>query len=501
MGYCEKRITKAGQPRYTAMYLDVDNKYRSAGTFDLKKDAKKAWQKAESKAHEGQGEYLVRGRMSFETYVNEHWKPNLTVEVKTLETYSYELHAHILGYFAERRMIDIRAADIRRWLTQLKQGGVSAATRKYLKTLLSTIFSNAVNDDIVPANPCLKVKTEKVAKKALRIVTPEQYDKFYAALVHDIWKLLVEVAIETGMRWGEITELRVKDFEPKQHRLRVSRAVVQVNRKFHPQGGRFLVKPPKDHEQRVLRIREGLTKRIKDHIATRNLKKEDLLFWYIPEAIEPGVVEPAPMDLGRTEPNEKGRTYQHGSMSAYTAGRCHCEHCKDAMTDYRRKRRASGKDQPRRQRRWDTDGHIPSRWFRERVIRPALAAADLPVDIRMHLLRHAHASWLLNGGATLMDVKDRLGHASILTTERYLHTVDDSGMAALDALERVRQGGHPDVEVLGSVILTGLVSQEPLNQDELAKIDSQLLFSYLGTFQAEMNRRLIQNEMKIGAAA
>ncbi len=170
------------------------------------------------------------------------------------------------------------------------------------------------------------------------------------------------------------------------------------------------------------------------------------------------------------------------------------------MTDYRRMRRASGKDQPRRQRRWDTDGHIPSRWFREKVIRPALAAADLPVDIRMHLLRHAHASWLLNGGATLMDVKDRLGHASILTTERYLHTVDDSGMAALDALERVRQGGHPDVEVLGSVILSGLVSQEPLNQEELAKIDSQLLFSYLGTFQAEMNRRLIQNEMKVDAA-
>lgn len=74
-------------------------------------------------------------------------------------------------------------------------------------------------------------------------------------------------------------------------------------------------------------------------------------------------------------------------------------------------------------------------------------------------------------------------------------------MAALDALERARQGGHPDVEVLGSVILAGLVSQEPLNQEELAKIDSHLLFSYPGAFQAEMNRRLIQNEAKVGASA
>lgn len=500
MGYCEKRITKAGQPRYTAMYLDIDNKYRSAGTYDLKKDATKAWQKAESKVHEGQGEYLVRGRMSFETYVNEHWLPNLTVEVKTLETYTYDLHAHILGYFAERRMIDIRAADIRRWLTQLKQSGASAATRKHLKTLLSTIFSNAVNDDIVPANPCLKVKTEKVPKKKPRIVTPEQFDTFHSAIVHNIWQLLVEVAIETGMRWGEITELRVKDFEPERSQLRVARAVVQVNPRFHPQGGRFLVKPPKDHEQRTIKIRKGLVKWIKEHISKHDLQADDLLFWYIPDAYEPAAVTPRPNELGRTEPNQKGRTYLHGTMSAYSAGECRCEHCRAAMAEYRRKRRAQGKDQPRKRRQWDTDGHIPGRWFRDKIIRPALAKANLPLDIRMHLLRHAHASWLLEGGANLKDVAERLGHASVQTTEGYLHTVDASGTAALDALERVRKSGHPDIEALSSVILSGLVSQEPLNQEELAKIDSQLLFSYLSTFQAEVNRRLIQNETNIGAA-
>jgi site-specific recombinase XerD len=37
-----------------------------------------------------------------------------------------------------------------------------------------------------------------------------------------------------------------------------------------------------------------------------------------------------------------------------------------------------------------------------------LKVAGLRLDIRMHLLRHAHASWLLNGGADLMVVKERL---------------------------------------------------------------------------------------------
>ncbi|MCW2940301.1 MAG: putative Tyrosine recombinase xerD, partial [Actinomycetia bacterium] len=38
-------------------------------------------------------------------------------------------------------------------------------------------------------------------------------------------------------------------------------------------------------------------------------------------------------------------------------------------------------------------------------------------------MRHAHASWLLAGGADLQVVKERLGHASISTTEKYLHTL------------------------------------------------------------------------------
>ena len=47
-------------------------------------------------------------------------------------------------------------------------------------------------------------------------------------------KLLVETDIETGLRWGELTELRVRDFVRMTRILTVSRAVVQVDPKFHP---------------------------------------------------------------------------------------------------------------------------------------------------------------------------------------------------------------------------------------------------------------------------
>jgi site-specific recombinase XerD len=55
-------------------------------------------------------------------------------------------------------------------------------------------------------------------------------------------------------------------------------------------------------------------------------------------------------------------------------------------------------------------------------------AAGLGIRVRIHDLRHAHASWLLAGGADLQVVKERLGHATIATTEKYLHK--GSGIAS-----------------------------------------------------------------------
>jgi site-specific recombinase XerD len=53
-------------------------------------------------------------------------------------------------------------------------------------------------------------------------------------------------------------------------------------------------------------------------------------------------------------------------------------------------------------------------------------------------MRHAHASWTLAGGADLQMVKDRLGHGSISTTEKYLHTLPEAGDLALGAFSKIR---------------------------------------------------------------
>ena len=57
----------------------------------------------------------------------------------------------------------------------------------------------------------------------------EQYERIHQALVDDTMRLLVETNIESGLRWGELTELRVKDVDFATGIVTVSRVKVELN--------------------------------------------------------------------------------------------------------------------------------------------------------------------------------------------------------------------------------------------------------------------------------
>ena len=440
VGFSRKRVGRAGKPRYTAYYVDVRGTERSAGTYGSEKQADKAWQRAEAKIAEGRGGDPARGRQTFQRYVEVEWLPHHQMEPTTREGYTYSIYAHIMDTFGPMRMREILPNHVREWVTQLKNSRATPATMRLNKAILSAIFTTALIDEVTAIHPCRGVKTPTVPKKDLRIVTPEEFDIFYANLSDAVAQLLVETAIESGMRWGELAELRPKDMNLRTGLVTVSRKVVEVNPKFHPDGGRFIVQEyPKDKETRRLKLSPQITAKLKTYIDEMQLGDGDLIFTYAPIVAETDAPEaPNLAELGLTEPNDAGRRYRHGTLSGYSGGKCRCGYCKRAYATYRAERRNRGKDAPRQPRRWDTTSHIPRRWFRDSVLKRALAVSNIDVDIKMHGLRHAHASWLLAGGADLQVVKERLGHGSISTTEQYLHTLPDADDTAVHAFAKIR---------------------------------------------------------------
>jgi len=61
-------------------------------------------------------------------------------------------------------------------------------------------------------------------------------------------------------------------------------------------------------------------------------------------------------------------------------------------------------------------------------------AALIKRRVTPHTLRHTFAVSLLDQGVDLRTVQDLMGHASITTTQAYLHTSDEKKLAAVNAL-------------------------------------------------------------------
>jgi integrase len=274
------------------------------------------------------------------------------------------------------------------------------------------------------------VKVPPTPSKPLTIVTPEQFDAIHRALPDPMSRLLVETGIESGLRWGELAELRAGDLDLATGILTVSRTVVELDPKYHPTGGRFLVQPyPKNTKYQRFKLSRQVVAQLSAHISERRLAADDLLFT-APTEPERHVIDlPDPDTLGRTEPNAAGRRYRHGTLTGYSLGRCRCEHCKAVYAHYRAERRANREGRPAA-RATARHRRPHSAWV---VSRECVEARPRRVGTML--------STSLAGGANLQVVKERLGHGSLRTTEKYLHTLPDADETALDALARVRGRG------------------------------------------------------------
>ncbi len=95
---------------------------------------------------------------------------------------------------------------------------ISLSTANHDLKVLRIMLARAVQWGYIPSNPAAAVKPERVPEQKVRYLTKEEADALTAAC--EPWlRPLVEAALHTGMRRGELLALRWADVDLKQRRI------------------------------------------------------------------------------------------------------------------------------------------------------------------------------------------------------------------------------------------------------------------------------------------
>jgi integrase len=127
--------------------------------------------------------------------------------------------------------------------------------------LLRSILATAVDDGLIPSNPC-HIKGAGTSKRVHKIepLSLDQLSTLVAAMPERL-RAMTLLAAWCGLRFGELTELRRSDLDLPNGRIKIRRAVVRAN-------GEVIVGSPKsDAGTRDVAIPPHLLPVLKDHLS------------------------------------------------------------------------------------------------------------------------------------------------------------------------------------------------------------------------------------------
>lgn len=151
--------------------------------------------------------YLQRGNRSASTQIREQGI----------------LSKHIYPEIGHRRIHQIKRSDIQRLSDEWVKRGLKRRTIDRHLAVLSGIFRLAEADELISRNPVVHIERPAANVPHRRVLTPVEIQRFMNE-IPDEYRALVHVAIETGMRWSELANLNICDFDIFRQRIVVKKS-------------------------------------------------------------------------------------------------------------------------------------------------------------------------------------------------------------------------------------------------------------------------------------
>ena len=263
---------------YVAFYYrdwQGNNKKKKKRGFKTKREALD-WEKTFRQKQEASLDMLF---IDFVEVYAEDMKPRL--KYNTWLTKEHIIKTKLLPYFGNKKMNEIKAADVVRWQNEMmsfRDEDGNGYSKVYLKTLqsqLSAIFNHGIRLYELKENPVRKAGSMGgERRKEMLVWTKEEYKKFSEAIIDKPQAYYAfEVLFWTGLRVGELLALTPADIDFSAKTISVTKSYQRIK------GEDYITDPKTEKSNRTVSIPDFLCEELQEYLAMLyGFKDDDRMF-------------------------------------------------------------------------------------------------------------------------------------------------------------------------------------------------------------------------------
>ncbi len=253
--------------KWRARYRDATGR-EHAKHFARKVDAERWVATATAAVAKGDWVDPAMARITVEEWSKVWLATKTHLRPRTREKYESALRVWVLPRWGKVPLAAITHADLVRWVADIQADRSPAHTRHTL-AVMSQMLNLAVRDGRLTRNVADGIAKPRLARPVQRFLSLEEVGRL-AAELPEPYDLMIVLLAFTGLRFGEVAGLRVRDVDLKRGRVNVNWSVAELA------DGSLHRDAPKTYRRRAVPIPEILRARLEAHVAGHD--PDDALF-------------------------------------------------------------------------------------------------------------------------------------------------------------------------------------------------------------------------------
>lgn len=166
------------------------------------------------------------------------------IRPNTKRHYEHIFDAFILPELEDKYVDEVKQIHVKGLINQLDARGYQWETQNKVRILLLDLFNIAIENDYALKNPAKGIRLAKNRPNERIVLTVEQQKDFFECSAGTFYDNLFIVAINTGLRPGELCALEEQDLDFDGHSISVTKTLL-YQKLGDDEGKEFHIGPPK----------------------------------------------------------------------------------------------------------------------------------------------------------------------------------------------------------------------------------------------------------------